>query len=107
MVIAKDSKSTALARAIHRSCQPTNRPTANRLSANVAAQPTHGIIEAGQNQLSLATNALKCGKPPHPPPWVPVGPHNPKRSATAERNAAARATRSSKTAVPTSLFFIL
>jgi hypothetical protein len=58
MVIANDSKSAALARAIHRNCQPTNRPTANTLSANVAAQPTQGIIDAGKNQLSLATYAL-------------------------------------------------
>jgi len=97
----------ALAKAIHRNCQPTNRPIANRLSANVAAQPTHGIIDAGKNQLSLATYALKCAKSPHSTPPVPAGPHNPKRSATAERNAAARATRSSKTAVLTSLFFIV
>src|SRR4030095_7690005 len=107
MVIAKDSKSMALAKAIHRSCQPTKRPTANRLSANVAAQPTHGIIDVGKNQLSLATYALKCAKSPQPTPPPPAGPHNPKRSATAERNAAARATRSSKTAMPTSLFFIV
>src|SRR4030095_16885770 len=107
MVIAKDSKSMALARAIHRSCQPTNRPTANRLPAHVASQPTHGIIEAGKNQLSLATYVLKCTKSPHSTPSVPAGPHNPKRSATAERNAAARATRSSKTAIPTSLFFMV
>src|SRR5262245_11549087 len=107
MVIANDSKSVALAKAIHRSCQPSNKPTANRLSANVAAQPTHGIIEAGKNQLSLATYALKCAKSPHSMPPVPAGPHNPKRSATAERNAAARATRSSKTAMPTSRFFIV
>src|SRR5215813_1583415 len=107
MVIANDSKSVALAKAIHRSCKPSNKPTASILSANVAAQPTHGIIEAGKNQLSLASYALKCAKSPHSTPPVPAGPHNPKRSATAERNAAARATRSSKTAVPTSLFFIV
>src|SRR5215471_12279373 len=83
MVIANDSNSVVLAKAIHRSCQPSNKPTANRPSANVAAQPTHGVIEAGKNQLSLATYALKCAKSPHSTPPVPAGPHNPKRSATA------------------------
>src|SRR5262245_25079333 len=99
MVRAKLDSSSALAREIHRICQPTNSAKANKLSSAVVVQDSAGMIAEGRNQLSLATYALKCERSPQLTPFAPGCPHIPKRSATADANAAANAIRNNKTAV--------
>ncbi len=63
------------------------------ISPMVAIQASAGITAAGRNGFSFATYLAKWAKSPHATPGCPGGPHNPKRSATAERNAEPRAIR--------------
>ena len=51
---------------------------------------------AGKNQLSWATYSSYFGTLPHATFAAPGGPHNPSRSATADRNEAARARRTTQ-----------
>jgi len=52
---ANDKSRSPLARANHRSLQPTSSPRANSVSAKVAAQARGGMRGAGANQFSVAT----------------------------------------------------
>jgi len=66
IVRANDKSRSPLARANHRSLQPTSSPRANNVSAKVAAQARGGMRGAGANQLALppfflfAIMAYKC-----------------------------------------------
>src|SRR5262245_37076468 len=93
IVTANTDNSTPVASATARSRTPTKRPTASATSSTVAAHPAAGTHAAGRNQRSWPVWARNWANPPQPTPGVPGGPHRPNRSATADRNPAARASR--------------
>src|SRR5262249_30521955 len=82
-----------LYRAVSRVFQPTRRSTPNRVSAHVARTAIVGIMLPGKNQLSLLVYSTNRAKLPQATFGCPTGPHQPKRSATAERKDRPRANR--------------
>jgi len=71
--------------AVIRVCQPARRRRPNKISAPVERTASAGIIACGKNQLSLPVYATNLAKLPQATFGWPNAPHQPKRSATADR----------------------
>ena len=93
IVIANVVRRIPAPHAATRVCHPTIRQRPNKTSAQVAMMAKAGIIALGKNQLSVAVYATNRGKLPQETLGWPKPPHNPRRSATAERNEVPRAIR--------------
>src|SRR5262249_23773489 len=75
----------------------------NKISAPVARTASAGIIAWGKNQLSLAVYSTNAAKLPQDTFGWPDAPHQPKRSATAERKDTPRANRKNTELKPANL----
>src|SRR5215470_3840286 len=82
-----------LHRVVIRVCQPAMRRRPNKISAPVARTASAGIIAWGKNQLSLPVYSTNAAKLPQDTFGWPNAPHQPKRSATAERKEIPSANR--------------
>lgn len=91
MLAANENKSTALPKANHRTRHPANKPTASTTSAIVAAHPNTGTNPAGTNGSSNPVYFRNSPKFPQATFVAPGTPHNPNRSATADRKENASA----------------
>src|ERR1700745_1303897 len=100
---ANKSRSKPLKKAATRVNAPRTRATPNRISAQVEAQASTGIVADGMNQLSLAVYAMKCEKSPQATWDCPKAPQKPNRSPTAERKETPRASRKNTELVRQSL----
>src|SRR5208283_2182031 len=80
---------TALASDTHRGHNPNISRIPHDVSATVAAHATYGIAACGRKEFTSAAYCMKFAKCF----WSNVQSHNPKREATAERNAVPNATR--------------
>src|SRR5689334_8389508 len=73
--------------------QPTSNHTLKRTSAAVAMMAAVAVSSLGRKNVSLPVEVTKDCQSPHAMFAPPGGPHQPKRSATADRKAAARVMR--------------
>jgi hypothetical protein len=89
IAVPNQKRSNALPSAAHRNPTPAMSATASDVSAIVAAQARNGIVPVGMNGFNSAVRLMKRAKLSQLR-W-PV--HRPKRPATADRNAAATASR--------------
>src|SRR5215813_5477941 len=94
-VIARPNviRSIPLHNAVIRVCQPARRRRPSKISAQVARTASAGIIACGKNQLSWPVYSTNLAKLPQATFGWPNAPHQPKRSATAERKDSPRANR--------------
>jgi len=94
-VIARPNviRSMPLHKAVSRVCQAARRRRPNQISAQVEMTASAGIIACGTNQLSWPVYATNLAKLPQDTCGWPNAPHQPKRSATAERKDSPRAHR--------------
>src|SRR6516162_2555818 len=66
------------------------------VSATVDAHANDVVNEPGKRDVTTPVYSTKCAKFPQDTPFAPYGPHKPKRSATADRNEAPKASRVNK-----------
>src|ERR1051325_9863718 len=92
-----------LHKAVIRVCQPTRRRRPNKISAPVEMIASAGTVAGGKNQLSLPVYSTNLAKLPQATFGWPNVPHQPKRSATAERKESPRAKRKSTELKPANL----
>src|SRR5260221_12724580 len=89
MAVPNKASNNAAASATKRAQIPRTKATPRKVSATVAAQARNGIVNAGMKELTSAAYSRKCLKLSGPA----FSPQIPKRAATADKNAAARANR--------------
>src|SRR6185312_14812408 len=88
---ANTTSVAALPRAAHRIFTPKSKALLSRISTTVAPQATAGTSLADRYGARVCTYCVNVSKFPQKTWLVPGFPHNPNRSARADRNAAASA----------------
>src|SRR5262249_48481099 len=102
IVTPKRIRRTPLSRAAVRVCHPITRQRPNKPSALVEMMARAGIKPSGKNQLSFPVYVTNRAKVPQDTLGRPKAPHNPNRSATAERKDRPRARRKNSEVSPLS-----
>src|SRR5262245_19653176 len=100
IVTPKRVRRIPLSRAAVRVCHPITRQRPNKPSAHVAMMARAGIKPAGKNQLSCPVYITNRAKVPQDTLGRPKAPHNPSRSARAERKDRPRASRKNSDVEP-------
>jgi hypothetical protein len=93
IAIANSRSKPPLKRAVVRVCHPSRSKIPRTVSAQVEIMARVGAAGLGKNQLTIPVYVTNLANVPHATCGSPKAPHNPNRSATADRKETASATR--------------
>src|ERR1043166_5021914 len=96
MPIAKDKRRRPERTETIRILKPAISNIPKRVSATVAAHANGTVNELGKRDITAPVYPAKREKLPHDTFFAPYGPHQPKRSATADRKEAPSANRANR-----------